>query len=192
MDYNYYNVIPAEEHIETAFPSKRGLYPHEILVLNFAPKYNTESEKFPQYWLYRYGIKNVSAILEDLYKKGFLKYADIGVTIGKHNAEELKSILKEHGLKVTGKKSVLVSRILENVSVSEIESIFTERYYDITDIGEKEIEENGYVMEIHNNSLLRMSIWDANIILHHNPDSSFDEIIEKQQQKELEKAINCF
>ena len=37
MDYNYYNVIPAEEHIETAFPSKRGLYPHEILVLNFAP-----------------------------------------------------------------------------------------------------------------------------------------------------------
>lgn len=68
----YINEI-LECQIESAYPSNNGLYPHEILMLSYAPKMTSDNTKFPQFWQREYNIQNPQGIIDKLIKEGFIK-----------------------------------------------------------------------------------------------------------------------
>ena len=65
---------------------------------------------------------------------------------------DLKEILKEHGLKVSGKKDELIERLAENLSEDELKKYFKSKNYQISDKGLEFLSENSYILYIYHNS----------------------------------------
>jgi len=162
-------IIPAEKRMQNAIASKHGLYPHEVLVLDYAGSYYTEGNSFQGFWWYRYGVRDVDECLHSLLDRGFLKIGDLQSAIEKETAVVLKEELKKHRLKVSGKKTELVQRLMEAVSYEELNSRFARRTYQLTQLGKQALDEEGYVSYIHRHTLEDLDIWSLNRIVHEPP-----------------------
>ena len=174
--YDLNSPIPIERRIENAYKSKNGLYPHEILLISYAPRYIYGEEIQTDYWWYSFGIDNVSSVLDSLLQRKFLSLGDLNQTVNKRTVPELKTFLKANGLTVGGKKADLINRIFANIPINNIEDAFPERYYCQTELGKKELEENDYLFEVKKNNY-GISVWDANRILFRGSPKSFYELM---------------
>jgi len=65
--------ISFEERKKTAIPSENGLYVPEILMLHLCKKYPKSKFRYPCYWWYKYGIRDVGLAYESLVERGFIK-----------------------------------------------------------------------------------------------------------------------
>lgn len=112
------DVVTFEERKKTCIPSNRGLYVAEILLLYYCSegKYPNPARGYPQFWWYEYGIQDVDAMLQSLEARGFLCVGAAKDSLAGLKVDQLKEILRKHGLHVSGKKAELVTRIQENVS----------------------------------------------------------------------------
>ena len=77
-------------------PTEGGLYPHEILVLEYAKigraKYlKIGGETAPRFWWYKYGIKDFQKLLEDLSNHGFLEIKDDVYKITEKGEKSIKN-----------------------------------------------------------------------------------------------------
>lgn len=77
-------------------PTEDGLYPHEILVIEYAKigraKYLTVGEETtPRFWWYKYGIKDFQKLLEDLSNRGFLEIKDNVYKITEKGEKSIKN-----------------------------------------------------------------------------------------------------
>lgn len=162
-------IVPAEKRVKNATASKHGLYPHEVLVLDYAGSYYTEGNSFQGFWWYRYGVKDVDKCLLSLLDRGFLQVGNLQSAIEKETATVLKEELKKHGLKVSGKKDELVQRLIAEVSHEELSSRFAKRTYQLTELGKQALDEEGYVPYIHRHTLEDLDIWSLNKIIHGPP-----------------------
>lgn len=104
------NAFPIEKGISGKMPTCDSLYPHEVLVLSYASYYCTSGNKFPKFWSYEYGIKDVQSILSKLEKDGFIEIDFSANRLTRKKISELKPVLQSHGLKVSGKKSEMIER----------------------------------------------------------------------------------
>jgi len=163
------DVIPATERVKSAITSKHGLYPHEILMLDYADSYYTVENSFQGFWWYRYGVRNVSDGLRSLVERGFLQIGDLQSAIEKENATALKEELKKRGLKTSGKKADLVKRLLEEAPHEELNIRFSKRTYKLTDPGKQALAEESYVSYIHRHQLEDLDIWSLNKIVYTPP-----------------------
>ena len=163
------DIVPAAERIQTAIPSKHGLYPHEILMLDYATTFYTEGNTFQGFWWYRYGVINVGDSLRSLLERGFLQVGDLQSTVEKENATTLKEELKKRGIKTTGKKADLVKRLLEEVPNEELNIRFALRNYQMSELGKQSLIEESYVPYIHRYQLEDLDIWSLNKIVHTPP-----------------------
>lgn len=66
-------VISFEERKKTSFPSKRGLYVPEILMLSFCQNFPHPSRGYPGYWWFQYGVRDVGGMLKSLESRGFIE-----------------------------------------------------------------------------------------------------------------------
>ena len=114
------DVISVEKIIKGMKPNEVGLYPHEVLLLFYAPKYYLEGNTYPGFWWYKYGVKDVDKCLISLKDRGFLQIGSLRSAIEKETAAVLKDVLKDNGLKVSGKKAELVQRLLDEVSEEKL------------------------------------------------------------------------
>lgn len=162
-------IVPAEKRMKNAIASKHGLYPHEVLVLDYSRVYYTEGNSYPGFWWYRYGVRDVDKCLRFLFDRGFLKVGDLQSAIALENATVLKEELKKYGLKVSGKKDELVQRLIAEVPHDELNSRFVKRTYQLTELGKQALEEEGYVPYIHRHTLEDLDIWSLNRIVHEPP-----------------------
>jgi len=74
-----------DDLIKDAHPSRNGLYPHEILMLAYADSKRIKYMKIgstdvPSFWLYSYGVGEISPILKSLVDRDFLELAEDGET----------------------------------------------------------------------------------------------------------------
>lgn len=71
-------VIPFEERKNTSYPSKRGLYVAEILLLEYCSygTYPNPKTGYPGFWWFSYGIRNVGFYLQSLADRGFIEFND--------------------------------------------------------------------------------------------------------------------
>ena len=138
----------ARKRNKNAFPSKNGLQPGEIVLLSYAPKFMTNQTEFPGYWLYEYGLDDPKAVLAGLFEKGFIDLAPPKETLNLFKVAELKKICAEHGLKVSGRKAELISRISDALTDEEVEKLLPARSYVLTESGKKETDDNNYIFDI--------------------------------------------
>jgi hypothetical protein len=162
-------VIPVETRIRTAIASKQGLFPHEILVLDYAHSFYTSGNSFQGFWWYKYGVRDVQAILTSLVQRGFLQIGDLRAALNKQTAAAIKEVLKAHELKQTGKKDDLVQRALDEVSEDELNRLFPKRTYSLTESGKAALEEEAYVSYIHRHMIEYLDIWSLNQKVHTQP-----------------------
>lgn len=166
-------IVPVEKRIKKAVPSKQGLYPHEVLMLDYASSFYTDQNSFQGFWWYQYGVRNVDQCLRSLLERGFLKIGDLQSAIEKETATVIKGELKKYGLKVSGKKDELVHRLMTEVSHEELATSFPKRTYQMTDLGKRELDAESYVPYIHRHSLENLDIWSLNSIVHEPPYMSY-------------------
>lgn len=130
-------------------PSSNGLYPHEIVLLSKAKgfQYPLNPDKVAGYWFYDYGITNIQPLVERLASNGFLQIGDLECTLECSSYAAVKSFASRNGLKSSGKKIEIISRILANVPYHEIQEAFPQLYYNLTELGELELIENSYILD---------------------------------------------
>lgn len=151
---------PLEDLIAAATPSKQGLYPHEILMLEYAPHFKTVNNSFQSFWYYQYSVAEPQAVLDSLYERGFIEVGDLRSALDKLKLTEIKEELKQLNQKVTGKKNELIDRLMEMADINSLNEKYSERYYVLTAKGEQELKENQYVSYLHRNKV--MSVWEMN------------------------------
>jgi hypothetical protein len=142
-------VIPIKQRIAHLRPDGFGLFPHEILLLDYAPKFITSGQKFQGFWEYSYGVTNVRSNVKSLVARGFLATGSVSDTVRQQTAAALKPVLAANGLSVAGAKGVLVSRILADVPAADLELAFPARYYTLTDTGSAALEASPFIPYIH-------------------------------------------
>jgi len=162
-------VILVETRIKTAIASKQGLFPHEILVLDYAHTFYTDGNSFQGFWWYKHGVRDVQAVLSSLIKRGFLQIGDLRAVLDKQNATNIKEVLKSHGIKTTGKKAELVQRVLDEIPESELNERFPRRTYSLTEAGQSALDEAAYVPYIHRHGVEDLDIWSLNKLVHSQP-----------------------
>ncbi|MDO5139791.1 MAG: SAP domain-containing protein, partial [Oscillospiraceae bacterium] len=184
--YTYYSypgtematkVVTFEERKKISFPSERGLYVAEILLLDYCEtgKYPKPKNGYPGLWWFKYGIRDVGHTLESLEQRGFIRWASKKGSLNGLKVDELKQILNDAGLSTKGKKTDLVERIVEQIPE---ENIIIPNYcpkYELTELGKQELEDNGYVpyMHKHKNTTTEdgqfgetFNVWSINKVLH--------------------------
>ena len=124
--YTYYSypgtdmatrVITFEERKKTTYPSARGLYVGEIMLLEYCEKENYPKPKsgYPGFWWFKYGIRDVGHALQSLQERGFIQWGSKYDIIKGLKVDELKNILVTNGLPTNGKKADLIERIVNSV-----------------------------------------------------------------------------
>lgn len=110
-------VITFEERKKTAIPSKRGLYPAEILLLEYCSKgtYPGPKNGYPGFWWFSYGIRDVGAALKSLEDRGYIAWGSVRDAVGGFTVAQLKDLLISQNMPTTGKKADLVERVLSGV-----------------------------------------------------------------------------
>lgn len=126
---------------------KNGLLPGEVLLMYWLEGNNLNSNP-PGYFKYTYGI-NAKVAAKKLVENGYLTESSPGEAIKTLKVAELKEILKEHNLKLSGNKATLIERITENLTEDEIVKYIDEKPLQITDKGEKTLKEYYYIVPAH-------------------------------------------
>lgn len=156
--------VKKREKPSTLAKSKRGLYPHEILMLSYVNKFHTGKNNFQSFWYYKYDVENPQNLLNKLVSEGFVELDnDICTVLEKETVAKLKSVLSSCGQKVSGRKEELIHRIIEKVPAHVVEREFPLRYYRLTEKGEAELSENSYVVHCHRNNI---DMWDIATTMH--------------------------
>ena len=153
-------VVPVEKRIRCKKPTCDGLYPHEVLVLSYAPRYCDNGNEYPRFWWNSYGIKDITSILRSLQQKGLITVGDISDAINMEKLPAIKEELKKRALKVTGKKADLISRLVENADETELASVFTRRPFSLTADGESIVKKYEWIPYIHSHAIDGLDIWN--------------------------------
>ena len=96
--------------------------------------------KIPPYYFQSAFGRNVSSSLQRLLEGGYLGLGDMEKRISVKTVPELKAILAEQELKVSGNKKELIHRLLDNVDEEYLEELFPVNEYFITKKGLEAIE----------------------------------------------------
>lgn len=96
--------------------------------------------KIPNYYAESAFGRNVGPALRRALKNGYIVLGSVEKRIGLKTVPELKAVLAEHELKVSGKKAELVHRLIDNLSQQELERLFPVGIYEITPKGEHALE----------------------------------------------------
>lgn len=158
-----------EQRMSKAIPTNNGLYPHEILMLDYADSYKFGDNNFQGFWRYQYYVLKPEIILNSLYERNFIEMGDVESGLKRVTVTRLKKVLADNGLKVSGKKADLITRLLDGLPLDVLEREFPERYYKLTDLGKQELIENEYVPYIHRHSRSDLDIWSLNVLVQTPP-----------------------
>lgn len=185
-------VITFEDRKKTAIPSNGGLYPAEILLLEYCSKgsYPKPKNGYPGFWWFTYGIRNVDTALQSLESRGYIVFGSAADSLKSLTVQQLKDILVTKGQPTTGKKADLVMRIAETISESDLLAAGIQLKYVLTEIGHQELEENAYVPYMHNapNKTTEddrfgmvFNVWSINRLLGTGDKSNWRAVVDEQE-----------
>lgn len=120
----------------------------QLLLLKYLDK-SKEGDRYPSYFHFIYGI-NPEECVKQFWSENLIAYATSDVSLKKYTLAQLKAIADTYGLEKTGKKTVLIDRIINNVSVSDLEREIKQKYIVITDKGIQLINNSNIDFEYNN------------------------------------------
>lgn len=194
-----HRVVTFEERKKTAIPSQRGLYPAEILLLEYCSKgtYPDPKNGYPSFWWFSYGISDVGAALKNLEERGYIELGSIYDSIGSLTVTQLKELLIAHNQTTTGKKAELVERVSATVPKISLINAGVQAKYKLTQIGRMELTENAYVPymhSVHNKTVegakfgMEFNVWSINKLLGSGDKSNWKLVVDEQEQKMNQEA----
>lgn len=179
-----------QKAVQQSYPSKNGLKWTEILFLSYARSFFVGQTEFPIFWYEKYGIDNPQQLIQSLIDRGFLQIASNETSLKRFTLPELKEILRQHNFTTTGKKKDLIDRILQNVSADYLEKLLPNREYEVTELGESEIQHNKYVIEYNFQSVqYGVDVWWLNRQLHKYPHMNYRDLIWGELNRQIEEII---
>lgn len=193
-------VITFEERKKTAIPSGTGLYPAEVLLLEYCSygTYPGPKNGYPGFWWFEYGIRDVGAALKSLENRGYIVFATAKDSLNNFTMPQLKEMLSAKDLPTTGKKADLVMRVAEAFSEAELLVTGIQVKYMLTELGQRELSENEYVPYMHkaHNKTTEdarfgrtFNVWSINKLLGTGDKSNWKAVVAEQERKiELETA----
>lgn len=102
------------------------------------------NDRYALYFEGRYGIVNISTLHRWLYEQGYLRGANLTEALSLYKVTELKMILESLGLKKTGRKNNLISRIVNVIDDNDKARIVSQsKRLFVTEKGYHFLEENG-------------------------------------------------
>ena len=164
--------------VENSFPSQNGLKWTEILFLSYTRSFHIGQTEFPSFWYESYGIDNPDGLLQSLLDRGFIRVASNETALNRLTIPELKDVLRQQNLKLTGKKSDLIDRILQNVDAEFLDQLLTFKGYELTKLGESELKQNKYVLDFNYQARhYGVDVWWVNRQLHKYPHMNYHDLI---------------
>lgn len=162
------------------------LEPEEILFLSYIDERKANNYDYPRYWTTKYDL-NFQKTLLKLFEGGYLKFADSNYKLKSLKVTELKDVLRRYDLKVSGKKSVLVQRIIDTLNTDEISKLSKDEYFQVTDKGLELIDNNIHIKYFHDNPGLDISIHQAHNIIRKNSEMNHFSLALDILQKRIAK-----
>lgn len=185
---------PYEIWKSKSYPSARGLYPPEILLLQYCTygSYPNPRNGYPGLWEYKYDLKDVNAVLSSLEERGFIERGPPAEGLKGLKVDELRELLKAHDLPTAGKKDELIARVSESIPKDVLKDKGIAGKYRLTSLGQSELNENSYVSYMHDNSeSSTYNVWTVNRYLHDHPDKPWVEHVTEsyvdQRKEELRR-----
>ena len=114
---------------------------------------------YPQYIKYECNINNPIDFHKKMINDGYLCTPEIDSLLAFYKVTELKQILSKNNLPTTGKKNILIQRIIDNVpkdTLEKIKNLF--KGYVLSEKGRFFIDKNNDYIEIHKNSNWMISL----------------------------------
>lgn len=173
------DIAAAEKEMEQFRPCCDGLYPHEVLVLDYAPYFYVGQDNFQTFWEYSYGVKDVNAVIQSLLDRG---YISIGTTVDAIKSEKvaiIKEELKKQGLKTSGKKAELVERLISEVPEKILAKTFTKRPYHLTERGQSVLEKYEWVPFIHSKAKGDVDLWEFAETMERSDGTDYRDVLMK-------------
>ena len=135
----------------------------DIFFLKYINGRTLENPSIAQYWFYEYNL-NYSDEIRKLVASNLLTVQN--VNIEKLKVDELKAILRNFNLPLTGKKKYLQQRILDNIKLDDLSHFLGDNthYFSVTEQGASLIE------NIHESATRNIELEDSCIALIINGD----------------------
>ena|SRR5699024_3146690 len=141
--------ITSKSDIKLVYKQKlsNGLYPGEIVLLDWLIN-KTTNVNYPGYFYFRYGI-DAPRSAKKLIKRSYLTDGSLMDSLPALKVNELKSILRDNDLKVSGVKKELIQRIQTKLSDKHISKYIDETKLVLTTKGKKVIDKYYYIPHAH-------------------------------------------
>ena len=97
----------------------------------------------------------VSKLKKQALEDNYIEYGNPLIAAESATVKEIKDVLKEHDLKVSGKKEDLIERLGQNLSEEDLRKAFPKKVLSISDKGNEFIEKNRYVFYYDKTTPLR-------------------------------------
>ena len=145
------------------------------------PKSNDE---YPRKMSYHYGISQPLKKHTQMISGGFLEEGKTTDSLKRLKVDELKEILSQHTLPVTGKKDILIQRIVENIPSSKLD---IDPVYILSPKGREYVEKYAYYTNLDSHLTNGdISISEFDTLKKEHPYSSNNDIIwQNLNQKDL-------
>ena len=164
-------ITPEQQDIDlnSLYPNKYGLYPHEILALYILPDENN----YAKYWQDRYYINNLPELLRSLKDRGFMTihFPTDEEILNLYSAADLRTILKNHGIKAPRKKLDMIQSVLKKISSKETQELITAKIslfrasYVLTEKGKEAIKDDEYILYTHKYKGDEFNIYSLNKLM---------------------------
>ncbi|WP_025117110.1 SAP domain-containing protein [Lysinibacillus fusiformis] len=168
------------------------LSPEEILMLGAKEGSSANDDYYPGFWNYQYNI-NPKEVFVSLVRRGYFEETkSLENTLNSRSVDELKEILRKNELKLSGKKSVLIDRILNEMPKKDLANIELKSVYKLSLKGQELKNKNEHIIYFHRNAEYNISIYQAHDFkMKHTHYSSSDiasHLLKQQSQEFLSKG----
>lgn len=163
-------------------PQKNPLTSVEKSFLQYMDGLSADNPNIAKYWTYEYNI-DYRYLLNMFVSNGYLEISNER-ELTSMKVDELKEILRENKLKVTGKKSELVDRIYANIPLEKL-NITGDYHFVLSDKGLETVKDVK-PSATKNTDLEDMCI---NYIKNENYDAAFEEICRFEVSKKLPRGL---
>ena len=114
----------------------------EIAFLEYISNHDTDITTFSKKYIYDYDL-NYEKTVNNFIQNGYARIGTTEESLSLYTAQSLKEFLKLKGLPTSGKKDILIHRILSETT--EHDSYFTKRVYILTDKGKDTINNHNEI-----------------------------------------------
>lgn len=140
----------------------------EMLMLLDKNNSSVKDIYFQGFWEYSYEI-NPQETFQHLLKQGyFIISASLEDTLSKMTVPELKEILKSNNLKITGKKDLLIERILNEIPLESKQSIPLIEMYTLSKKAKEILDKNKHIRYFNKVSPTDISIYQYHDFMKEN------------------------